>query len=63
MIQLQTCLHAIKVLELNECEATAFGGLVLFSRNAHGRRRVLDEVVLDRLGVGRVRQVSYKKDS
>lgn len=59
MIQLQTRLHAVKVLELDECEPAAFSGLVLFRGDADRGRGVFGEVVLERFGVGGVGEVSF----
>lgn len=44
MIELQTGLHPIVVVELDESETTAFGGLVWLRRHSHGNRLYLFEV-------------------
>lgn len=59
MIQFQTCFHAIKVLELDEGEAAAFGGFVFFGCDADRGWWVLGEVGFYGVGVGGVGEVSY----
>lgn len=59
MIQLQTRLHAIKVLELDKGEAAAFGGFVFFGCDANQGGRVFDEVGFYGVGVGGVGEVSF----
>lgn len=59
MVQLQSGLHAVVVLELDECKAAAFGRLVLLCRDAHCSGRNLLKVFRDGLGVGGVGEISY----
>lgn len=58
MVQFKRRLHAVEIVELDECKTAAFLGLVLFRENAHCCGRVLLEVFLHGLGVGGVGEVS-----
>lgn len=58
MVQLQTGLHAIVVVELDEAEAAALGRLVDLGGYADGNGRDLFEVLGEGLFVGGVGEVS-----
>ena len=58
MIQLQTRLHAIEILELDECKAATFGWSVFLCCDADRGRRVFGKVGFDGFVVGGVGEVS-----
>lgn len=59
VVQLEAGLHAVVVVELNECEATALVlGVILIGCDTDCGRRVLLEVLGERLLVGGVGKVA-----
>lgn len=60
MVQLETGLHAIVVVELDEAETAALGRLVDLGGYADGNGRDLLEVLGQGLFVGGVGEVSYR---
>jgi hypothetical protein len=59
VVQLETGLHAVVVVKLNECKATALVlGVILVGSNTDCGRRVLFKVLGQGLLVGRVRKVA-----
>lgn len=52
MEQLEGGLHAVVMIELDECKAAAFCRGLFLCRDAHFCRRVLLKVFLERLFVG-----------
>ena len=59
MVQLETGLHAVVVVELDEAEAAALGRLVDLGGYADGNGGDLLEVLGEGLFVGGVGEVSY----
>lgn len=59
MIQLETGLHAIEIVEFDESEPATFLGIALFGGYADGGRGVLFEVFLDGFGCCCVGEVSF----
>jgi hypothetical protein len=49
MVELQTCLHAVIILELKKCETAAFATVAFFRSNPHGHGIDLAEMIFHRL--------------